>query len=153
MATTLTQRLFVEDPLHNRTTYGYDVLDRLTQTTDALGGVTQQQYTATAMWWLPWMPAAPPLTTPYDASTSWCRPPMPRGIRRASTIANGNVAASVDANQHSTSYAYDAVNRVVQTTDVLGAATQTVYDPTVTSVRRSTPGKRTRPSSTMRSIA
>ncbi len=40
----------------------------------------------------------------------------------------GNIIASIDANSHLTSYAYDADNQVISSTDPLGLTTTAVYD-------------------------
>jgi RHS repeat-associated protein len=117
------------DQRGNRTSFAYDALNRLTQTTDALNNLT---------------------TTVFDANDNVAATVDARGNRTsfsydslnrltqtqdaagglASVVYDtaGNVLARIDQRGNRTTYSYDADNRLTQTQDAAGGLMSVVYD-------------------------
>jgi YD repeat-containing protein len=96
------------DPLGNRTSFAYDLLNRLTQEQDALSDIS---------------------TVVYDADSNVIAAVDPLGHRTSYGYdAIDRLTSVTDALNHTTSYALDAVGNVTKTTDPLGAVTSFSYD-------------------------
>jgi len=142
------RRTAVTDPLGNRTTTAYDAAGESVAVTDPLGRVTTTTYNARGWRATVTDPLNNTATYAYTATgkpSSIVSPGTSGGTtesyfyddddrRTAATDANnhtttsaydavGNRTAVTDPNNHTTTYAYDARNRVTSVTDPLGHST------------------------------
>ena len=111
------------------TTHVYDADGRLTQTTDALGGVTQTVYNEIGK---------PAQTTDslnrvtaytYDAQGQLLSTALPDGTATSQTYdAEGHRLTATDQNGHVTTYGYDELNPLAKTTFSDGTSTQSTFD-------------------------
>ncbi|MCP4301378.1 MAG: type IV secretion protein Rhs, partial [Gammaproteobacteria bacterium] len=111
------------------TTFLYDALDRVIQTTDALGNVTQMVYDAVGNKVQDIDALGRVTDYTYDPFRRMTRTDYPDGSFTSMTYdAEGNLATETDANGYTTSYVYDALNRLTITTYADSTTTQTSYD-------------------------
>jgi RHS repeat-associated protein len=116
------------DPKNNpATTHGYDALNRLTQTLDALSGNTATNYDVNDR--------ISQVTAPNNASTQYSIDDLGNRLQETSSDrgnisysydAAGNVLTQTDARGVSVSYAYDALNRLTSV-DYPGTAEDVTY--------------------------
>ncbi|HKZ55890.1 MAG TPA: RHS repeat-associated core domain-containing protein, partial [Anaerolineales bacterium] len=113
----------------HETLYGYDELNRLLSTADALNGVTSTTYDALGNRLTARDANGHTTLYRYDALNRLVETVDPLGNRwRTEYDALGNVIATVDANGNRTTFEYDILNRLVRQTDALGGVTRTTYD-------------------------
>lgn len=117
------------NPLGQKTVYTPDALDRITQLTDAINGVTQFGYDANSN-----------LLTVTDAKsqqTVYTYNNMNRTTTRKDPLLNtetytydnnGNLATVVDRKSQTTTYTYDPLNRRTKATFQDGTSTNYTYD-------------------------
>lgn len=117
------------NPLGQKTIYTPDVLDRITQLTDAINGVTQFGYDPNSN-----------LLTVTDAKsqqTVYTYSNMNRASTRKDPLLNtetytydnnGNLATVLDRKSQTTTYTYDPLNRRTKTTFQDGTSTNYTYD-------------------------
>ncbi|MGE0642539.1 MAG: RHS repeat-associated core domain-containing protein [Nitrospira sp.] len=117
------------NPLGQKTVYTPDALDRITQLTDAINGVTQFGYDANSN-----------LLTVTDAKsqqTVYTPNNMNRTINRKDPLLqnegytydnNGNLATVLDRKSQMTTYTYDPLNRRTKTTFQDNTSTNYTYD-------------------------
>jgi RHS repeat-associated protein len=117
------------NPLGQKTIYTPDALDRITQLTDAINGVTQFGYDPNSN-----------LLTVTDAKsqqTVYTPNNMNRTITRRDPLLrtetytydnNGNLATQLDRKSQTTTYTYDPLNRRTKTTFQDGTSTNYTYD-------------------------
>ncbi|HKZ55811.1 MAG TPA: RHS repeat-associated core domain-containing protein, partial [Anaerolineales bacterium] len=122
-------RIRTIDPNLHETLYGYDELNRLLSTADALNGVTSTTYDALGNRLTVSDPNRHTTTYRYDALNRLVETVDPLGNRSITEYdALGNVTATVDANGNRTTFEYDILNRLVRQTDALNGVTRTTYD-------------------------
>jgi RHS repeat-associated protein len=98
----------VIDPLGQTTSYGYDALDRRTQTTDARGGVTAVAYDGADN--------VVSVTDPDHNVTSFVYDPLNRKVQQTDPL------------NHSSTFGYDPAGLLLSSTDRLGRRRSFVYD-------------------------
>lgn len=105
----------ITDPLSHKTTHGYDALNRLIQTTDATLKTSQYRYNALDQLTQVTDPRA--LITQYTVN-AFDQPTLEqspdRGNSQFTYDAAGNRKTQTDAKTQTTSYQYDALNRITQ---------------------------------------
>lgn len=108
----------VTDPLGNSSQNGYDTAGHLVNVTDANGVVTHFEYDALGR-----------LTAVVENYRPGFQSSAETNVRTEYTYdANGNRLTIVDANNHVTTFTYDALNRLFQEADPLGNTWQYGYD-------------------------
>ncbi|WP_167958742.1 fibronectin type III domain-containing protein [Anaerosporobacter faecicola] len=106
------------------TSYSYDELKRLTESTDALNGVSQCTYDETGNVASITNPLDGGLTYEYDeAGRVTSRSNTKKQTSQYSYNADGLLEESKDANENTTTYEYDALGRICKKVDVLGNIT------------------------------
>jgi RHS repeat-associated protein len=120
---------FGADPNQYTTSYSYDALGRLTQTTDPLGHISKQTYDADSNLASSVDGKNNTTSYTYNADNQLTK------ITRADTTtvqygydADGNQTSQTDGANHTTSYAYDPLNRLSSITDPLNRTTSSGYD-------------------------
>ena len=112
----LNRQISVSDPLDNTVEYGYDAVGNRTSMTDANGVVTRYEYDDLNR-----------LSAVLENYLPAQSPNHEINVRTEYTYSdNGNRLTIMDGNGHVTSFAYDALNRVVTETDALGHSSE--YD-------------------------
>lgn len=114
--------LYAIDADGNVTAFAYDDADRLIQTTDAEGRVSQQTYTAD--------------NRPYE--TKQVISGTPTTIKTATYTTNGQLYTLKDANNNTTTYAYDGFDRLNKVTYPNTKFETIAYNPTGTISQRVT---------------
>jgi RHS repeat-associated protein len=117
------------DARGNRTTYGYDALNRLTQTQDALNDLTTTVYDQAGNVLATVDGRGDRTTYGYDADNRQTQVQDALGNLTTTVYdADGDVLARVDARGNRTTYGYDANDRQTQMQDALLNLSTTVYD-------------------------
>lgn len=119
----------VAGPNDRTTTYGYDKLNRLVNTTDPLGGVTRTDYDAVGNRITETDELGRITRYEYDANDRQTGIIDAKGGVTSFTYdAVGNRLTETDAKGRTTSQAYDALNRVTGSTNARGDVTSFSYD-------------------------
>ena len=114
----LNRQVAVTDPLGSATSYGYGAAGNRTSMTDANGVVTRYEYDRLGR-----------LTAVAENSVSGGGSDGQTNVRTEYTYdAAGNRLSIRDGSGHVTTFAYDALNRLVREADALGHETRYVYD-------------------------
>ena len=117
------------NPAQYTTSYTYDVLDRLTSTTDPNGHTTSSTYDAVGNKLSVTDPNHNTTSYAYDPGDELIKVTAPGGSTTKYTYdGDGNRLSVRDGDGNTTTYAYDADDRQVSVTDALGAKTSYAYD-------------------------
>jgi RHS repeat-associated protein len=119
------------------TQYAYEAHGNLTRITDALGGLTTMTYDAHGLLLSETTPKGNQSTTPSEFTTTFTYNDAGQVQSRSTALsstdslnydARGHLVSVTDANGHRTTYAYDLLDRLLQTTDAAGGHVAYVYD-------------------------
>ncbi len=115
----LGQQTVMTDALGNITRFGYDAIGRRVAITDANGVVTRYQYDALSRLLA---------VTESFTTTAGLNPAAYNVVTRYGYDAVGNRTVVTDARGYTTTYTYDALNRLTSERDPLGNTTRYGYD-------------------------
>ncbi|MDN3514597.1 MAG: hypothetical protein NG747_09365 [Candidatus Brocadia sp.] len=123
-------RLSLNEPNNNTTTYEYDALNRLVKETNAAGDINRFTYDGVGNVITTTSPNGNVTVNTYDALDRLIRVDDSIGLFAIYTYdAVGNRLTQTDGNNNTTTFQYDAIYRLVKVTDPLGKTTAYQYDP------------------------
>jgi RHS repeat-associated protein len=132
------------DQLGRRTTYSYDLLDRNTQTKDALGNLVTTVYDSAGNVSASVDQLGRRTTYSYDALNRQTQAQDALGNLSTTLYdAVGNVTVEIDALGHRTTSSFDALNRNTLAIDATGATITTAYDATSDQISTTNPDSAT----------